>query len=306
MIKQKTIKKEVEFKGIGLHSGEITTIKLLPSDSNTGIIFRDSFNKNNYIHCNSNNITETKLNTTLENEKFKISTIEHLLCAISIRGIDNIIIEINNSEIPIMDGSAMPFIIMLNEAGIQELSSNKQFIKIKKSVVVKDDDKIASLIPSNSFNINFEIDFDHPFIKNTEQKLSIEFFTEDLVYKISRARTFGFIKDIEFLKSIDLCKGGSIDNAIVLSEYSILNNRLRYKDEFIRHKILDSIGDLYVDGKQILGNFSAFKSGHELNNLLMRSVINDTSNYELIEFENNQVNHIRNENTGSLEIIFDY
>lgn len=306
-VKQKTIKKENSFSGIGLHSGKLIKIKFLPAEENTGIVFiRTDFDKPEKIKVVPHNIIDTTMCTCIKNENgFKVSTIEHLMSALAILGIDNIEIEINGEEVPIMDGSAMPFIFILKECGFKNLNANKKFIKIKEQVKIKQDDKFVYLIPcdDNDFFINYEIDFNHPFIKETKQEFSISIFNENVINKILKARTFGFLKDIEYLKSIGLIKGGSTDNAIVLDEFKMINNSpLRYENEFVRHKILDSIGDLYVYGYQLIGKFKAYKSGHELNNLLIKELLSDEKNYEIIEIDEDRIMNFIENNLTELEI----
>jgi UDP-3-O-[3-hydroxymyristoyl] N-acetylglucosamine deacetylase len=288
---QRTILKKVSFKSVALHSGELVNITFKPSSKNSGIVFkRIDIEGDNEIRVSHSLITDTRMCTCLEKNNIKVSTIEHLMCALAMLQIDNIIIELNNQEIPIMDGSASPFLYLLNEAGIKNLSAKKRFLKIKKQVKVEKDGKIACLTPNNSFMINYEIEFEHPFIKNTQQLKRIDFFKDDIIDEISRARTFGFTKDLEFLLENNLGKGGGTNNAIILNERDMINKEsLRYKDEFVRHKILDAIGDLYVDGMQIMGTLHAFKAGHEINNILMRELFSDVENYEIITMEEKEV-----------------
>jgi UDP-3-O-[3-hydroxymyristoyl] N-acetylglucosamine deacetylase len=232
-------------------------------------------------------VGETTLCTCLVNDEgVQISTVEHLLAAVSALGIDNLVIDVDSPEIPIMDGSALPFVYLIQSVGIESSNIAKRFIRIKKTIRVQEGDKWAELKPYEGFRVNFAIEFDHPVISNTCQTMSMDFSTCSFIKEISRARTFGFMKDIEFLRSHNLALGGSLDNAIVLDEYRMLNtDDLRYDDEFVKHKILDAIGDLYMGGASILGELNAFKSGHALNNLLLREVFKQVDSWEWVTYE---------------------
>jgi len=232
------------------------------------------------------NVGETTLGTTIAANGAKVSTIEHLLSALAGLGIDNAIIELSADEVPIMDGSAGPFVFLLQSAGIEEQNAPKKFVRIKKSVKVEDGEKWARFDPYDGFKVNFEIEFDHPVFKRRSQVASMEFSTTTFLREVSRARTFGFMRDLEYMRSRNLALGGNLDNAIVLDDYRILNeDGLRYEDEFVKHKILDAIGDMHVAGHPLLAAYSGFKSGHALNNKLLRAVFADRSNYELVTFE---------------------
>ena len=288
MIKQRTLKQSVSAMGVGLHKGEKVQVTLRPAPANTGIVFRRvDLSPVVDIKATPEAVGETTLCTCLVNEQnVKISTVEHLLAAIAALGIDNLIIDVNSFEIPIMDGSALPFVYLIQSVGIETLNVAKRFLRIKKPIRVEDGDKWAELLPYEGFRVNFAIEFDHPVITNTCQSMQMDFSTCSFIKEISRARTFGFMKDIEYLRSHDLALGGSLENAIVLDEYRMLNkNELRYDDEFVKHKILDAIGDLYMGGVSILGEFNAFKSGHALNNLLLREVFKQKESWEYITFE---------------------
>lgn len=288
MIKQRTLKQSVSAMGVGLHKGEKVQVTLRPAPANTGIVFRRvDLSPVVDIKATPEAVGETTLCTCLVNEQnVKISTVEHLLAAIAALGIDNLIIDVNSFEIPIMDGSALPFVYLIQSVGIETLNVAKRFLRIKKPIRVEDGDKWAELLPYEGFRVNFAIEFDHPVITNTCQSMQMDFSTCSFIKEISRARTFGFMKDIEYLRSQDLALGGSLENAIVLDEYRMLNkNELRYDDEFVKHKILDAIGDLYMGGVSILGEFNAFKSGHALNNLLLREVFKQKESWEYITFE---------------------
>jgi len=288
MIKQRTIKESVSATGVGLHKGEKVQITLRPAPANTGIIFRRvDLDPIVDIPATPEAVGETTLCTCLVNEQgVQISTVEHLLSAIAGLGIDNLIIDVDSPEIPIMDGSALPFVYLLQSVDIETLNVAKRFLRITKKIRVEEGDKWAELTPHEGFKVNFAIDFDHPVIANTEQSMTMDLSSCSFIKEISRARTFGFMKDIEFLRSHNLALGGSLENAIVLDQYRMLNkDALRYDDEFVKHKILDAIGDLYMGGVSILGEFNAFKSGHALNNILLREVFKRTDAWEWITYE---------------------
>jgi UDP-3-O-[3-hydroxymyristoyl] N-acetylglucosamine deacetylase len=288
MIKQRTLKQSVSAMGVGLHKGEKVQVTLRPAPANTGIVFRRvDLDPVVDIKATPEAVGETTLCTCLVNEQnVKISTVEHLLSAIAALGIDNLIIDVDSFEIPIMDGSALPFVYLIQSVGIETLNVAKRFLRIKKPIRVEEGDKWAELLPYEGFRVNFAIEFNHPVITNTCQVMQMDFSTCSFIKEISRARTFGFMKDIEYLRSQDLALGGSLENAIVLDEYRMLNkNELRYDDEFVKHKILDAIGDLYMGGVSILGELNAFKSGHALNNLLLREVFKQKESWEYITFE---------------------
>ncbi|MGJ8692456.1 MAG: UDP-3-O-acyl-N-acetylglucosamine deacetylase [Thalassotalea sp.] len=288
MIKQCTIKDSVTALGVGLHKGEKVRLTLRPAPANTGIIFRRvDLDPVVDIPATPEAVGETTLCTCLVNEQgVQVSTVEHLLAAVSSLGIDNLIVEIDSPEIPIMDGSALPFVYLLQSVGIVESNTAKRFIKITKPIRIEEGDKWAELLPYEGFRVNFAIEFNHPVISNTGQSISMELSSCSFIKEISRARTFGFMKDIEFLRSHNLALGGSLENAIVLDDYRMLNsNDLRYDDEFVKHKILDAIGDLYMCGHSILGELNAFKSGHALNNLLLREVFKQTDAWEWVTYE---------------------
>lgn len=290
MIKQRTIKRIVKTTGIGLHTGKKINLMLIPASINHGVIYRRidlkppiDFLINANTVCNN-----TKLSTCLINQQgIKILTVEHLNAALSSFGIDNILIEVNAPEIPIMDGSADHFTCLIINAGIKELNSAKKFIKIKKTIKIKDGDKWVKIKPYNGFFLDFTISFDHPAINSSTQHYQTKFSTKIFISEISKARTFGFLRDIKYLKSHGLCLGGSLDCAIIVDDYNILNKKgLRYSDEFVRHKALDAVGDLFMCGYNIIGHFQAFKSGHALNNQLLRKLINTKKSWELVTFTN--------------------
>ena len=288
MIKQRTIKQPIATTGVGLHKGNKVQLTLRPAPVNTGLVFRRvDLNPAVDIPANAELVRDTRMCTCLINDdNVRVSTVEHLLAAVAAMGIDNLVIEVDSHEIPIMDGSSHPFVYLLQSAGIEEQGAAKKFIKIKQPVRVEEGDKWAELLPHNGFRIDFAIDFDHPAIADTSQVLSIDFSSSNFIKEISRARTFGFMKDIEMLRANNLALGGSFDNAVVLDEFRILNSDgLRYDDEFVKHKILDAIGDLYMGGYAILGNLREFKSGHALNNQLLRAVLQNQEAWEFVTFE---------------------
>ncbi|RUO66055.1 UDP-3-O-[3-hydroxymyristoyl] N-acetylglucosamine deacetylase [Pseudidiomarina planktonica] len=291
MIRQRTIKQAIATTGVGLHKGNKVHLTLRPAPANTGLVFRRvDLSPAVDIPANADLVRDTRMCTCLINaDNVRVSTVEHLLAAIAGVGIDNLIIEVDSHEIPIMDGSAHPFVYLLQSAGIEEQTAAKKFIRIKQPVRVEEDDKWAELLPHDGFRIDFAIDFDHPAIADTEQVVSMDFSSQKFIKNISRARTFGFMRDIESLRANNLALGGSFDNAVVLDEFRILNSDgLRYDDEFVKHKILDAVGDLYMGGYAILGHLRAFKSGHALNNQLLRAVLAHQESWEFVTFEDAQ------------------
>lgn len=274
--------------GVGLHSGRKVTLTLRPAASNTGVIYRRTdLNPPVDFPADPESVRDTMLCTALVNDDgVRISTVEHLNAALAGMGIDNVVIEVDAPEIPIMDGSASPFVYLLQSAGIEELNTAKKFIRIKKPVRIEDGDKWAEIRPYNGFRLDFTIDFNHPAIESDDQKLVFDFSSQSFIKDISRARTFGFMRDIEYLQSQNLCLGGSFDCAIVLDDYRILNeDGLRFANEFVTHKVLDAVGDLYMCGHSILGEISAYKSGHALNNQLLRAVLADQEAWEWTTIE---------------------
>src|SRR6185295_11481800 len=238
------------------------------------------------VRARAENVSETTLGTTVSEGEVKISTVEHLLSAFAGLGIDNAIVELSAGEVPIMDGSAGPFVFLLQSAGIEEQRAPKRFVRVKQHVRVEDGEKWAEFHPFDGFKVNFEIEFNHPIFKRRAQKASMDFSTTSFLKEVSRARTFGFMRDLEMMRSRNLALGGNLDNAIVLDDFRVLNeDGLRYEDEFVKHKILDAIGDLYLLGHSLIGEFSGYKSGHALNNQLLRKLIADTSTWEAVTFE---------------------
>jgi UDP-3-O-[3-hydroxymyristoyl] N-acetylglucosamine deacetylase len=288
MIKQRTLRNTIRATGIGLHTGEKVYLTLKPAPADSGVIFRRTdLNPVVEIHARAENVGDTTLSTTLMNGDVRVSTVEHLLSAMAGLGIDNAYVEVSSSEVPIMDGSAGPFVFLIQSAGIEEQNAAKKFIRIKRPVTVKDGDKVASFLPFDGFKVSFTIDFDHPVFKDRTGHAELDFSSTSFVKEVSRARTFGFMHEIEYLRSKGLAQGGSVDNAIVVDEYRILNeDGLRYEDEFVKHKVLDAIGDLYLLGTSLIGEFRAYKSGHGLNNASLRALIKDTDAWEWVTFEN--------------------
>ncbi|ABL98570.1 MULTISPECIES: UDP-3-O-acyl-N-acetylglucosamine deacetylase [Shewanella] len=288
MIFQRTVKEMVKTTGVGLHSGNKVTLTIKPAPINTGIVLmRTDLNPAVAIPAKANMVRETTMCTALVNDEgVRISTIEHLFAALAGLGIDNAVIEVDAPEIPIMDGSASPFVFLLQSAGIQEQSAPKKYLRIKRTVRVEDGDKWAEIRPFQGFRVNFAIDFNHPEIARSQQHMVMDFSSTAFVKDISRARTFGFMRDIEYLRANNLALGGSMENAVVLDEYRVLNpDGLRYEDEFVKHKILDAFGDLYVAGHAIIGEFCAYKTGHALNNQLVRAVLAAQDAWELVSFD---------------------
>ena len=287
MIRQRTLKNVIRATGVGLHTGDKVYMTLRPAAVDTGIVFRrvDVPNPVEIRSC-CENVGDTRLSTTLVAGDIRIATIEHLLSAMAGLGIDNAYVDLSAPEVPIMDGSAGPFVFLLQSAGIEEQVKAKRFIRIRKSITVRDGDKWARFEPFDGFKVGFSIDFNHPMFTKRTSTSEIDFSTTSFVKEVSRARTFGFMRDIEWLREKNLALGGSMDNAIVLDDYRVLNeDGLRYEDEFVKHKILDAIGDLYLLGHSLIGAFYGYKSGHELNNKLLRMLLADAAAWEEVSFE---------------------
>ena len=283
-MKQRTIQKPVEVVGIGLHKGVPVKLRLEPLEENSGIVFYRS-DKGVSIPLKPSSVIDTKMATVIGKNGVSISTIEHLMSAVYAFGIDNLRIIVDNDEVPILDGSAISFVMMIKEAGIKELNASKKFIKITKEVEITDGKKFARLSPSKNIEFEFEINFNHPMIGN--QKYNFVFSTKNYIEEIAKARTFGFLKEVQYLRSIGLALGGSLENAIVLDDKGILNENLRFPDEFVRHKILDAIGDMSLIGANFIGKYEAFASGHHLNHLLTLKVLEEGA-YEIITSSNKQ------------------
>jgi len=287
MIRQRTLKNVIRATGVGLHTGEKIYLTLRPAPVDTGIVFcRVDLENVVQIPAKPENVGDTRLSTTLVSGDVRISTVEHLLSAMAGLGIDNAYVDLSAAEVPIMDGSAGPFVFLIQSAGIEEQNAPKRFIRIKKPVQVTDGDKVARFEPFDGFKVGFTIEFDHPVFKSNTQHAEIDFSTTSFVKEVSRARTFGFMHEIEQLRERQLALGGSLDNAVVLDDYRVLNeDGLRYRDEFVKHKILDAIGDLYLLGHSLIGAFDGVKSGHALNNVLLRALIADESAWEEVTFD---------------------
>ncbi len=283
MLKQRTLSNVIRATGVGLHTGEKVFLTLKPAPVDTGIVFfRVDLETPVEIKATPESVTETVMSTTIESDGVKISTVEHLMSAFAGMGVDNAYVELSTHEVPIMDGSAAPFVFLLQSAGIAEQNKPKKFIRIKKPLEVRDGDKWVRLEPFDGFKVTFTIDFDHPIFKNSVQHATVDFSTTSFIKEVSRARTFGFMDDLETLRKAGLARGGSIDNAIVMDSFNILNDDgLRYKDEFVKHKILDAVGDLYLLGHSLVGAFSAHKSGHALNNQILRLLLAEQDAWEL-------------------------
>jgi len=297
MIPQRTLKNTIRATGVGLHSGEKVYLTLKPAPVNTGIVFRRTdLDPVVDIPALANCVGETTLSTTLVKDHARVDTVEHLLSAMAGLGIDNAIVELSAQEVPIMDGSSGPFVFLLQSAGIAEQGAPKRFIRIKRKLEVKEGDKTASFLPYDGFKVSFEIDFDHPVLKQSVQKASLDFSSTSYVKEVSRARTFGFTKDLEYMRSKNLALGGSVKNAIVVDDYRVLNeDGLRYEDEFVKHKILDAVGDLYLLGHSLIGEYIGYKSGHGLNNKLLRELYSQEDAWEFVEFpeEASPISYIR-------------
>ncbi|MBN1378459.1 MAG: UDP-3-O-acyl-N-acetylglucosamine deacetylase [Gammaproteobacteria bacterium] len=287
MLKQRTLKNVIRATGIGLHTGKKVYLTLRPASPDTGIVFRRvDLDPAVEIKAVCKNVGETTLSTTLCHGDVKISTVEHLLSAMAGLGVDNAYIDLNAPEVPIMDGSAGPFVFLLQSAGIVEQNKAKKFIRIKRPVVVEQAGKWARFDPFNGFKVGFTIEFNHPVFESAKQSAEIDFSSTSFLREVSRARTFGFIRDVERLREQNLVLGGSLDNAVVVDDYRVLNeDGLRYEDEFVKHKILDAIGDLYLLGHSLIGAFAGYKAGHALNNMLLRKLVEQTSAWEEVTYE---------------------
>ncbi len=290
MIRQRTLNNTIRATGVGLHTGEKVYLTLKPAAVDTGIVFRRTdLDPVVEIEAKAMNVGDTTLSTSLVNGDVRVSTVEHLLSAMAGLGIDNAIIDVTAPEVPIMDGSAGPFVFLIQSAGIIEQDAPKKFIRIKKLVEVSQEDKKASFKPFDGFKVTFTIHFDHPAFKERNREVTIDFSSTSFVKEVSRARTFGFMHEFEYLRSQGLARGASMDNAIAVDDAQVLNeDGLRYEDEFVKHKVLDAIGDLYLLGNSLIGEFNAFKSGHALNNMLLRELLTQKDAWEVVTFELNE------------------
>ncbi|MDP1863382.1 MAG: UDP-3-O-acyl-N-acetylglucosamine deacetylase [Thiobacillus sp.] len=290
MIKQRTLKTPVHATGVGLHSGIKVEMTLRPAAPNSGIVFRRmDLDPPAELKADPYLVTDTRLCSMLELGAAKVSTVEHLMSALAGLGIDNLIVDLTGPEIPIMDGSSAPFVYLLQSAGIIEQDAAKQYVRILKPIEVRDGDKWARFVPHHGFKVEFTIDFKHPVFEKSGKTVSIDFADNAYTKEVSRARTFGFMHEVEALRNNGLALGGSLDNAIVMDEYRVLNqDGLRYDDEFVKHKVLDAIGDLYLLGHPVIGAFEAYKSGHALNNMLLRELLQHQESWESVSFEQNE------------------
>ena len=290
MIKQRTLKNIIRATGVGLHTGDKIYLTLRPAAADSGIVFRRvDLDQPVTIKASPLNVGDTRLSSTLVKDDIRISTVEHLLSAFAGLGIDNAYVDVSAPEVPIMDGSAGPFVFLIQSAGIEEQNAPKRFIRIKKTIQVEDGDKWARFDPYDGFRVGFTIEFDHPMFSGKRQQATMDFSTTSFVKEVSRARTFGFMRDYEYLRENGLILGGSLDNAVVVDDYRVINeDGLRYDDEFVKHKILDAIGDLYMLGHSLIGAFNAYKSGHALNNRLLRALLAERSAWEEVTFDDDR------------------
>jgi UDP-3-O-[3-hydroxymyristoyl] N-acetylglucosamine deacetylase len=288
MIRQRTLKNVIRATGVGLHTGKKVLLTLRPALPNTGIIFRRvDLDPPVEIAARAENVGDTSLCTSLASGTVRISTVEHLLSAFAGLGIDNAYVDVSAAEVPIMDGSAGPFVFLIQSAGIELQDARKRFVRIKKAVSVSDGDKWARFEPHHGFKVSFSIEFDHPFFHQHSKFAELDFSTTSFVREVCRARTFGFMREVELLRKRNLVLGGSLDNAVVVDDYRVINEEgLRYEDEFVKHKVLDAIGDLDLLGNNLIGAFSGHKSGHALNNRLLRALLAQADAWERISFEN--------------------
>jgi len=287
MLKQRTLKTLIRAKGVGLHTGQQVNIALRPAQPDTGIVFRRvDLPSPVEIPARADRVGDTRLSSCLVHQDVRIYTVEHLMSALAGLGVDNAYVDLDGPEVPIMDGSAAPFVLLLQQAGLEEQPAPKRFLRVKRAVEVRDGDKWARLEPYEGLRLSFSIVFNHPVIDKTRQSVGVDFAETSYLKEIARARTFGFMQDVEKLHEAGLALGGGLDNVLVLDEYRLLNaDRQRFADEFIRHKVLDAIGDLYLLGRPLLGAFTAHKSGHALNNQLLRALVADTTAWEMATFE---------------------
>ncbi|MFQ5759535.1 MAG: UDP-3-O-acyl-N-acetylglucosamine deacetylase [Acidiferrobacterales bacterium] len=290
MIRQRTLKNVIRATGVGLHTGSKVYLTLRPAPCETGIIFRRiDLDEPLEIRACPENVTDTRFSTTLERDGVRVSTVEHLMSAFAGLGIDNAYVDLTAPEVPIMDGSAGPFVFLIQSAGIEEQSTPKRFMRIRKKIRLEDGDKWVGFEPFEGFKVSFAIEFDHPLFTRAPDVASVDFSTTSFVREVSRARTFGFMRDVESLRQAGFARGGGLDNAIVLDNFRIMNDDgLRYEDEFVKHKVLDAIGDLYLLGHPLIGAFSAHKSGHRLNNRLLRSLVADKAAWELVSYDKSE------------------
>ena len=287
MIRQRTLKNSISATGVGLHTGTKVYLTLRPAAANTGVVFRRvDFPEPVEIKACAQNVGETTLSTTLVQDGVRVSTVEHLLSAMAGLGVDNAYVDLSAAEVPIMDGSAGPFVFLIQSAGVEEQNAPKRFIRILRKVSVRDGDKTARFEPFDGFKVSFAIEFDHPVFKQCINHASLDFSTTSFVKEVSRARTFGFTRDLERLRANNLALGGNVDNAIVVDDFRVLNeDGLRYRDEFVKHKVLDAIGDLYLLGHSCIGAYSGYRSGHALNNRLLARLLRTRDAWEIVTYD---------------------
>ncbi len=287
MLRQRTLKKKISTTGVGLHTGTKVSLTLRPAAVDAGIVFRRvDLASPVDIPARAANVTDTRLSTLIEHDGAKVSTIEHLMSAFAGLGIDNAYVDISGPEVPIMDGSAAPFVFLLQQAGIEEQKAAKRFIRIKSPVEARAGDKLARFEPYNGFRIDFSIEFPHPVFGAENKRVVVDFAEHSYLKEISRARTFGFMQEVETMRELGLALGGSLDNAIVLDEFRVLNSDgLRYDNELVKHKVLDAVGDLYLLGHPLIGAYTAYKSGHALNNQLLRETLAQRDAWEFVTFD---------------------
>ncbi|WP_341678222.1 UDP-3-O-acyl-N-acetylglucosamine deacetylase [Niveibacterium sp. SC-1] len=290
MIRQRTLKSVVTATGVGLHSGVKVTLSLRPAPVDTGIVFRRvDLDPIVALTTDPYCVMDTRLCSGLQKGPAKIGTVEHVMSALAGLGVDNAYVDVDAEEIPILDGSAAPFVFLIQSAGVETQDAPKRFLRVKKTVEVREGDKWVKLEPHDGFRLEFSIHFNHPAIDRTGTRVVIDFAEQSYVREVSRARTFGFMHEVEFMRDNGLARGGSLDNAIVMDEYRVLNaDGLRYGDEFVKHKVLDAIGDLYIAGHPLLASYTAYKSGHALNNQLLRALLEDKSAWEIVSFEHDE------------------
>jgi len=290
MVKQRTLQKAVRATGIGLHSGQKVYMSMLPAGPDTGILFRRiDLSPPVEVPARADLIRETTLSSTLVMGEVRVATVEHLMSALAGMGIDNCVIELSSPEVPIMDGSSSPFVYLIQSAGIHEQDAVKRFIRIKQPVQVQEGDKFARFEPFDGFRLSFSIEFKHPVFKTARQSAVVDFSSTSYVREVSRARTFGFMRELDQLRAHNLGLGASLDNVVALDEYRVMNQEgLRFEDEFVRHKILDAIGDLYLGGHSLIGAYTAYKSGHALNNKLLRALLADEAAWEYVSFDSDR------------------
>jgi len=286
MVKQRTIKKTVKARGVGIHSGNLVNLTLIPAAPDHGVVFKRLDAGGRKVHAHSAFVNEVVLSTGLESQGVKVSTIEHLMSALSALGVDNLLVELDSFEVPIMDGSSAPFIFLVQSAGIEEQDAHKRFIVIKDTIRVENGQSWAQVSQYDGFKVTLEIDFEHKKIKESGQKLTIDFAEQSYLKEISRARTFGYERDVEMLQKQNLALGASIDNAIALSDDDILNeDGMRYHNEFVKHKILDIVGDLFLLGGNVIGHYEGYKTGHMLNDQLLSAILSQPNAFKIETFE---------------------